>query len=111
MTHIDQALEIKAMALAREGAECYLTPAEADLFLSGCENRMALQPDYGWPRRQTCAEVKWEGAWLSMGCTTLYDKVGTYIDGGAIDEYRERMRYGAVITNDCFFVIATLTDG
>jgi hypothetical protein len=103
--------EIKTEALTRTGAQCYLTPEAASLFLASCEKRMVLQPDYGWPQRQTRAEVKWEGRWLSMGITTLLDQIGTYRSGLDAGGYREHMRYGAVITDACFFVIATMTDG
>lgn len=109
---LNWSIDIKAKALAHKGAQRYLTPAEADIFLSGCESRMVLQPDYGWPGRSIRPEVKWEGRWLPVGCTSLYDEAGTYIDGKGIQWYRERAaHYGVIVTNDGFIVITSMTDG
>ena len=86
-----------------------LSPEKAREVLDGIEYRRVSEGDW------TEVEVFYNGQWLGLCRTDLYDDVATSSDmtrrKDPITYYRKKIKFGARITDELFCVIDRLTDG
>jgi hypothetical protein len=104
-----------------------LSQAELDAFIGNKEeNNLTLNRSETikffrcarWRKREGGGvEVEYEGKWLHLCRTDLHDDIRTWsswashADINSVEYYRQRIAYGARITDDAFFVVDALSDG